>query len=162
MSQLYALLTNSRLYIIIGTLFLLSIAGLWQYNKFMQEHIARLQADAVLVEEALNRSVAEVKRMQQDLGRAVTEFKIASAEMKTAQERVDTLAKKLREHDLGALAEAKPELVERRIRKASEDVKRCFEILSGSSLTEEERNATKPSEINSTCSDIANPKYTAK
>jgi hypothetical protein len=66
---------------------------------------------------------------------------------------------KLADHELSYLATNKPKLVERVINNGTDDVLRCFEILSGKELTEEEINATKRSQINSSCSDIANPNY---
>ncbi len=45
------------------------------------------------------------------------------------------------------------------INKASKSAKRCVEIASGAPLTEEEKNATKKSEINRECPSIANPNY---
>ena len=53
----------------------------------------------------------------------------------------------------------KPNLVENIINNATDDVNRCFEILSGSPLTLEEIDATKQSEINASCPAIANPNY---
>ena len=52
-----------------------------------------------------------------------------------------------------------PGAVERVINKGADNATRCIEIASGSPLTEEEKNATKKSEINPECPSIANPKY---
>ena len=50
---------------------------------------------------------------------------------------------------------------DRRIeRKREQQRARCFEIAQGSALTEEELNATKKSQINAECTNIANPNYT--
>ena len=70
----------------------------------------------------------------------------------------DNLAKKLGKHELDILAQNKPVLVQRVINRASGRVKRCFEILTGSPLTEQEKNASKPSEFNSECPSI-HPNY---
>ena len=61
--------------------------------------------------------------------------------------------------DVGKLAIAKTESIERITNGASALATRCIEIASGSPLTEEEKNATKKSEINSECPSIANPNY---
>jgi uncharacterized protein YxeA len=45
-------------------------------------------------------------------------------------------------------------------RKRQTQRARCFEIAQGSPLTEEELNATKKSQINAECTNIANPNYT--
>ena len=44
-------------------------------------------------------------------------------------------------------------------RKREQQRARCFEIAQGSPLTEEELNATKKSQINAECPNIANPNY---
>ena len=61
------------------------------------------------------------------------------------------LRDRLGEHDISALAEAKPELVERIINNASENAMRCFELLSAAPLTDNERNAENPVDANSEC-----------
>ena len=61
--------------------------------------------------------------------------------------------------DVGKLAIAKPDAIQRITNKGSANATRCIEIASGSPLTEEEKNATKKSEINTECPSIANPNY---
>ena len=61
--------------------------------------------------------------------------------------------------DVGKLAIAKTESIERITNGASALATRCIEIASGAELTEAEKNATKKSEINSECPSIANPNY---
>lgn len=61
------------------------------------------------------------------------------------------LRDRLSKHELDALANAKPGLVERTINNASEEAARCFELLSGSPLTEEEQNAKTAKQFNSEC-----------
>jgi hypothetical protein len=63
------------------------------------------------------------------------------------------------ERDIGKLALERTGAIERIINKGSENAKRCIEIASGSPLTEQEKNATKKSEINPECPSFANPSY---
>ena len=65
--------------------------------------------------------------------------------------KISVLEDKLRDHDIGLLGEAKPELVERIIDRASAKALRCFELLSGAELTTTERNATNENAFNSEC-----------
>ena len=58
---------------------------------------------------------------------------------------------RLTEHDLHRLALAKPKLIEEIINKSSVNALRCFEILSGSPLTEREESAKNGKEFNSEC-----------
>jgi len=61
--------------------------------------------------------------------------------------------------DFGKVAIEKTDAINRIINKGSDNATRCIEISSGAELTEEERNATKKSEINRECPGIANPNY---
>jgi len=61
--------------------------------------------------------------------------------------------------DIGNLAVSKPKSIERIERKREQQRARCFEIAQGSPLTEKEINATKKSQINAECTNIANPNY---
>lgn len=61
------------------------------------------------------------------------------------------LREKLGKHELDALAAAKPKLVERIINNASQDALRCFELMSGAPLNEDEINAETPKQFNSEC-----------
>jgi hypothetical protein len=61
------------------------------------------------------------------------------------------LKDKLERHDLELLSFRKPELVERTVNKASDNVNRCFEIMTGSPLTVSEKNAANGREFNSEC-----------
>jgi hypothetical protein len=61
--------------------------------------------------------------------------------------------------DIGKLADAKPKLLEKIVNKGSDDFKRCIEIASGAPLTKDELDAIKPSQINSSCPELANPNY---
>ena len=63
------------------------------------------------------------------------------------------------DRNVGSLAYNKSELVENIINDATAEAARCLEIASGAELTQEEKNATKESEINSECPSIANPSY---
>ena len=60
---------------------------------------------------------------------------------------------------LSKLAQSKPLAIQRIINEGTVDSLRCIEIASGAPLTQDEINAKKPSEINSSCPDIANPNF---
>lgn len=76
--------------------------------------------------------------------RLETEFQIIRSQNNKLRER-------LGKHELDALAAAKPGLVESVINNASKKVSRCFELLSGAPLNEEEQNAETARQFNSEC-----------
>ena len=54
-------------------------------------------------------------------------------------------------HDLNALAYERPILLESIINNASAEALRCLELISGSALTQQEREATSAEQFNSEC-----------
>lgn len=134
--------------------------GAWKYYQYTQEQIRIYAVNAATAELAQEASEAALVAIQKDMVAVREQFASVSADFVVAQSRVDNLEEKLSKHDLGALAQAKPKLIEKIVDKGTKDVLRCYEILSGSPLTEEEINVTKKSKANTTCSDVANPNYT--
>ena len=78
------------------------------------------------------------------------------------ENRFNKVSKLMGERDFGKLAVAKPDVVQRLINNGTTEMIRCFEISSGSDLTEEEVNAKQLSELNSICSNLANPNRSIK
>ena len=134
--------------------------GAWKYYQYTQEQIRIYAVNAATAELAQQESEAALESLHKDMAEIREQFATVSAEFEIAQSRVENLEEKLSEHDLGALAQAKPKLIEKIVDKGTKDVLRCYEILTGSPLTEKEIAATKKSQVNTTCSDVANPNYT--
>jgi hypothetical protein len=82
-----------------------------------------------------------------------------TADLNLANEKFNKVNASGERRDVGNLALSKPRSIERIERKRESQRARCFEIAQGSPLTEEELNATKKSQINAECPNIANPNY---
>jgi len=134
--------------------------GAWKYYQYTQEQIRIYAINAATAELAQQESEQALKAIHKDMESIREQFASVSADFEVAQSRVENLEEKLSKHDLGALAQAKPKLIEKIVDKGTKDVLRCYEILTGSPLTEEEINVTKKSKANTTCADVANPNYT--
>ena len=131
------------------------------YVMKLQRDNAILKANQVKLEEAVSSQKELIAKQQED-------FKEILAANQKMNELVSVLKKDLEDldkrfnkknRDVGKLAIAKPEAIERITNGASALATRCIEIASGSPLTEKEKNATKKSEINTECPSIANPNY---
>lgn len=133
--------------------------GAWKYYEYTQNQIRIFAENAATAELAQRETEAALQKTQQDLERVQEQFLIVSEKFRVAEQRVENLEQRLSEHDLNYLATKRPGLVEKVIDTATVNVLRCLEIASGSPLTEDEINATKRSEINSECPDLANPNY---
>ena len=110
-------------------------------------------------EEAIKISEQTVKDLQNDYERVTIEFERTQEQFSRARTRVGELEKQLSEHDIGYLAQERPGLIENVVDNATDNLNRCFEILSGAPHTEAELSATKRSEINPECPGVANPNY---
>lgn len=82
-----------------------------------------------------------------------------TADLEVANEKFNKINASGDRRDVGNLALSKPRSIERIENKRQQQAARCFEIAQGSPLTEEELNATKKSQINAECPNIANPNY---
>lgn len=131
---------------------LLGGSGLfYSYYNDTQARLAELVENNAKLEIAVQTSEAALKTVQEDLKRANEETQKVNAEFSKIRAQNNVLASKLGKHDLGVLGAAKPTLVEKIINKASAKAGRCFELLSGAELTEEEKNATSDQAFNSEC-----------
>lgn len=153
------ILSNIKKYAIIAALFSAAAFGAWTYYTHTQEQIRIFAENAAVAKQAQAATQSTLNQVQSDLIEVREQFDVVNTKFAVAEERVDNLERKLAENDINYLASQKPGLVEKIVDKATENVLRCLEIASGSPLTEEEINATKRSQINGECPDIANPNY---
>lgn len=126
-------------------------AGGYLYYKDTQAKLAVLQENNAKLEAAVaesERTVSELKVWNQQI-QAV--YEQVNEDYQAVRKQNQLLADKLGRHDIGVLAERKPGLVENIVNNATENVNRCFELLSGAELTEKERSATNANAFNSEC-----------
>jgi len=135
--------------------------GAWKYYQYTQEQIRIYAVNAATAELAQQEAEAAVESLKRDMVEIQAQFTAVSEQFEVAKGRVNALEEKLSKHDIGNLAQAKPKLIEKIVDKGTADVLRCYEILTGSPLTEEEIAVTKKSKANTTCPDVANPNYKA-
>ena len=133
--------------------------GAWKYYQYTQEQIRIYAVNAATAELAQQQAEAAVESLKRDMVEIQAQFTAVSSKFEVAKGRVDALEDKLSEHEIGDLAQKKPKLIEKIVDKGTKDVLRCYEILTGSPLTEDEIAVTKKSKANTTCSDVANPNY---
>ena len=142
-------------------LLITGIAGAGVYVMKLRSDNAILKANQVKLEEAVSSQKELIAKQQED-------FKEILAANQKMNELVSNLKKDLDDldnrfnkdgRDFGKIAIEKTGAINRIINKGSDNASRCIEIASGAELTEEERNATKKSEINRECPGIANPNY---
>jgi septal ring factor EnvC (AmiA/AmiB activator) len=131
---------------------MLSMAGAFAwYYKDSQSRISTLTQNNAKLEIAVQTNEETINVLQQDFAKANAEINRINKEFQAIREQNKELSNRLAKHDLGLLGNEKPALVERIINGASNKVGRCFELLSGADLTDEERNAKDARSFNSEC-----------
>lgn len=120
-----------------------------------------LKANAVKMESAIADQKTLIENQKKDFQEILDANKKMNELVSNLKKDIDALDKRFNKdnRDIGKYAIEKDKVIERVINKASDKAARCLEIASGSPLTEEEKNATKKSEINTECPSLANPKY---
>lgn len=145
-------------WIIIGVLVALMSSAAGFYYHSTQKRIAQLiennatlEANVSTLKDANEQNINTIddlqtsyQKVQEDYSRVQSEFQIIRLQNNELKER-------LGRHELGALASAKPKLVENTINNASINAMRCFELMSGAPLNEKERAATTERQFNSEC-----------
>lgn len=145
-----------------GILLLSLVGGAYWYYSWSQDEIRVLRKNVATLEVAVETQKETITSMQNDAAAVGKQVVYVSKQFREARTENNVLRKKLAKHDVAFLAEKKPGLIQKIVNHGTKDVGRCFEILSGAELTEKEKNATKKSETNSSCPDIANPLYKVK
>ena len=153
----------SSLRIAIIVIVITGIAGAGMYVMKLRSDNAILQANQIKLELAVEDQKQLIQNQKKDFKDILDANKKMNALVTALKNDLDDLDKRFnkKNRDIGKLAIQKPKPIERIINKGSANATRCIEIASGAELTENEKNATKKSEINPECPSISNPKYVA-
>jgi chromosome segregation ATPase len=125
--------------------------GFYWYYTDSQARIAVLQENTAKLEVAVATNEETIAALQEDFDAVNAEIKRVNESFAAARIQNQELSERLSKHDLAHLASKKPGLVENVINEASDKAARCFEILSGAPLTDDERNASDGQSFNSEC-----------
>ena len=138
-----------------------AVIGAGAYVLKLQRDNAILKENAVKLESAISEQKQVIENQKKDFEEILNANKKINELINNLKKDLDDLDKRFtkKDRDIGKLAIDRTKSVERVINKGADNATRCIEIASGSPLTEEEKNATKKSEINPECPSIANPKY---
>ena len=138
-----------------------SLLGAGAYVLKLQKDNVILKENAVKLESAISEQKTLIENQKKDFEEILDANNKMNKLVNALKKDLDDLDKRFnkKNRDVGKLAIAKTKSIERITNGASALATRCIEIASGSPLTEEEKNATKKSEINTECTSIANPNY---
>jgi hypothetical protein len=133
----------------------LSGAFYFYYNSTQNKMTSLIQNNSKL-ELAIETNENTITSLNENYERVNSELSSVYADVIETRRQNRLLVEKFENNDIGFLAENKPQLVENIINRASGNVMRCFELMSGAPLTEGERNAKTPTEFNAECPWIFN------
>src|SRR6056300_1474266 len=145
----------------IAILLITGVAGAGVYVMKLRADNATLKANQIVLEQSVESQKKVLEQQKKDFQEILKANKELSSLINNLKKDLEDLDKRFtkKNRDIVKLAIERTKVIERIINKGSENAKRCIEIASGSPLTEDEKNATKKSEINPECPSIANPAY---
>ena len=156
----------STVKIVIILAILSGIGGAYVYVKNLKADLAVSEANNMKLEQSVADQKAVIEQVQadfkkqQEISKKLQETNLTLAkELKDTEEKFNKVNASGKKRDVGNLAIKKSKIIEKVINKGTANANRCFEIATGSPLTEKEKNATKKSQINPECPSIANPNY---
>ncbi len=106
------------------------------------KQVENFQSEIMIQQEqihTLENSFEKQKKVRQELNK----------EIKIVTQEVETLQKKVLEHDIAFLASKKPMLIQNAINNGTAEMIRCMELATGVEVRSNEKNKTCPSLINS-------------
>jgi len=116
---MFSLLSTGRILMVVVPL--IAAGGGWIYVKNLQKNIELLEAEQTVLNQAVESKDAEIERLNQNVQEVMERTSTLNAERNALATEVTGLRDKLRQHDLGFLAENKPGLVENIINKDIEN-----------------------------------------
>ena len=142
-------------------IFISALIGAGGYIFKLQRDNVILKENAVKLESAISEQKQVIENQKKDFEEILNANKKINELINNLKKDLDDLDKRFtkKDRDIGKLAIERTTSVERVLNKGADNATRCIEIASGSPLTEQEKNATKKSEINPECPSIANPSY---
>ena len=158
------IISGIKIFLILGVL--AGIGGGYMYVKNLKADLAVSEANNMKLEQSVADQKAVIEQVQadfkkqQEISKKLQETNLTLAkELADTEEKFNKVNASGKKRDVGALALKKAKIMEKVINKGTANANRCFEIATGSPLTEKEKNATKKSQINPECPSIANPNY---
>jgi TolA-binding protein len=134
------------------------VTGLRADLAVSQENTRKMTEAVEKQQEVIAKIQAEQEKIKQINNELNTTIKLQNKDMDNLKDRF-TQSANGQKRDIGKSAIQKPLSIEKAINRGTVNALRCLEIASGSPLTEAEKNAKLPSEINRECPSIANPNY---
>ena len=143
-----------------GAVYVKKLRSDLETSRINQKLLEQTVEEQKLLLEVKEKDIALQKEISKELEASRKASEKSIADLNERLNKVNEATGKRREIDKAAVKKTK--LVTKVINNASKNIMRCLEIASGSPLTAQELAATKKSEANNECPDLANPNYIPK
>jgi hypothetical protein len=142
-----------KLYLMLIIIGILSVVGFsaYKYYKDSQETIRILTANNAKLEIAVATNEEAIDSLQTNYAAAQSRLTELNSAYTSIRRQNQELAEKLQKIDLTAAALANPTAIERAVNRGTENAGRCFELLSGATLTTIEKEAKDDISFNKEC-----------
>ena len=119
-----------KLSLILGLLLIGSVAGSFYYIDYLNDQIAILKGNQIVLETEIERQNESIKNYLEQQKNQQAQLNKLEADKQEAMKDVNRLRKTFANHDLDQLALAKPALLQSKVNKASNRVMTTLENLS--------------------------------
>lgn len=124
--------------------------GYWYYQD-SQAKIAKLTENNAKLTTAVQTQEEAMASLQESYRRANEQLKETNKQLADSRRQNRRLSNKLANIDLGMIALENPEGIERAVNEGTANAARCFELLSGAELNQQEKDATDGESFNKEC-----------
>jgi FtsZ-interacting cell division protein ZipA len=137
--------------------------GYMSYNNIKNENLNLRTANIELsinnqtLKDAISTNEEVIRFLEKEATRVRENYERASQEIAETRKQNNALRNRIRNLNVGKIAIDNPTETEVLLNKSTSDSFRCFELLSGGELNENERKATNAKEFNSECPWLFNP-----
>ena len=136
-----------KLAIILGALLLASLAGSASYIKHLNNQMAVLKGNQVILENQIEEQNASIDAYLKKQEQVSFQLKSMEAEKNEALREFNSLRDKFSKHDMNSLALAKPKLIEKRVNNGTRKVKEALVKITDPNQFEPQEEPVETPEI---------------
>jgi len=136
-----------KLAMILGALLLASLAGSASYIKYLNNQMAVLKGNQVILENQIEEQNASIDAYLKKQEQVSFQLKSMEAEKNEALREFNSLRDKFSKHDMNSLALAKPKLIETRVNNGTRKVKEALVKITDPNQFEPQEEPVETPEI---------------
>ena len=135
-----------KLSIILGGLLVISLSGSVWYINYLQDQIATLKGNQLILETEIEQQNADIKKLLSDQQILQTNINSLEKDKQESEREVNRLRETFARHDLDNLALQKPGLIQTRVNKGTKRVKDALVALTDPNQFDEDEESINPSD----------------